>query len=149
MNCTKCDKEWPETTEYWETRWLERGLAGHACWCKECTKANDRKRYQTKHRWASHIINMKKRAKHVVNITPAYIESIWPTDNIDPLLGKPLVIGSGTLGDMSPTLHRIVPDKGYTIGNIAIVSHLGNRIMSNATAAQVQQVGKNMEFLQG
>lgn len=149
MKCSKCKEDYEPSTKYWQTAYLKRGLQGQHCWCKNCTRAYDRKRYQTTRRWASHVIGMKRRAKHIVDITPEYIESIWPTDNIDPLLGKPLVIGSGTLCDMSPTLHRIEPQKGYTMGNVVIVSHLGNRIMSNATAAQVQQVGKNMELLRG
>ena len=46
---------------------------------------------------------------------------------------------------MSPTIDRKIPKLGYIKGNVVIVSHLANRIMSNATSEQVQLVGKNME----
>jgi hypothetical protein len=145
MNCTKCDKEWPETTEYWETRWLERGLAGHACWCKQCTRANDRARYKKPQRWAQQSISNKVKVGHIIDIDPAYIESIWPKDNKCPLLEEELIFGSSKLHSMSPTIDRIIPELGYTKGNVVIVSHLANRIMSNATSKQVQLVGKNMK----
>tara|TARA_R100001224_G_C3899325_1_gene107905 strand:+ start:229 stop:501 length:273 start_codon:yes stop_codon:yes gene_type:complete len=90
---------------------------------------------------------LKKQKGYEVDITPEYVESIWPKDNRDPLLGKTFVTGTGRPVDESPTLHKKIPDKGYTMGNVVIVSHLANRIMSNATAKQVQQVGKNMEKL--
>jgi len=145
MNCTKCNKDWPETTEYWETRWLERGLEGNTCWCKECTKVKDKARYKKPRRWAQVSIRNKVSDGHIVDIDPEYIERIWPKDNMCPLLERELVFGTRKHHDMSPTIDRKIPKLGYIKGNVVIVSHLANRIMSNATSKQVQLVGKNME----
>lgn len=42
--------------------------------------------------------------------------------------------------DSSPTIDRLCPEKGYVRGNIAVISHLANRIKSNATLAQLECV---------
>lgn len=44
------------------------------------------------------------------------------------------------LDDSSPTLDRIIPELGYVRGNILVVSHLANRIKTNATPEQIQAV---------
>ena len=145
MKCTKCSKDFPPSFKFWETRWMERGLKGKACWCKECTQAKDRARYKTPNRWAqTSIANKIKSGLHVVDIDPKYIEEIWPKDNMCPLLNRELVFGTRKHHEMSPTIDRKSPELGYTKGNVVIVSHLANRIMSNATIEDVQLVGKNM-----
>lgn len=57
-----------------------------------------------------------------------------------PALGWPLVLGDGRVGPQSPTLDKIVPDLGYVPGNVLVVSHLANRIKSNATPDQILAV---------
>ena len=145
MDCTKCDKYFPPTKEYWQTQHLMRGLLGKYCYCKECTQAHDKKRYKKPKRWAQASIRNKKAVGHIVDIDPKYIEKIWPKDNKCPLLEKEFIISEGRLNKLSPTMDRIIPEKGYTKGNVVIVSHLANRIMTNATQEQVQLVGKNMD----
>ena len=146
MKCTKCDKVFPATRKFWTKVYLKEGLAGRYCRCKECTRACDRVRYTSSLKgWASPTISNKKRAGHVVDIDCEYIEKIWPKDNKCPLLEHELIIGTGTLNRWSPTLDRIIPEKGYIKGNVVIVSHLANRIMTNATVEQVKLVGRNME----
>ena len=58
-----------------------------------------------------------------------------------PVLGIPLqrTFGRGG-GDASPSLDRIVPEKGYVVGNIAVISSRANRIKSNATADEIERV---------
>ena len=146
MKCTKCDSISPSTSEYFETRWLERGLAGRSCWCKKCTQAKDRARYKTPNRWAQTSIRNKKDLGHIVDIDPEYIEKIWPKDSICPLREVPMVVAEGILGgqDDSPSLHRKNPNKGYIKGNIAIVSRLANSIMCHANKTEIKKVAKNM-----
>lgn len=61
-----------------------------------------------------------------------------------PVLGIPLAVNSGRKGpaDHSPTLDRIYPHKGYVKGNVIVVSFLANRIKTNATVRQLEQVAK-------
>ena len=56
-----------------------------------------------------------------------------------PALGIPLAVQSKT-SDNSPSLDKIIPALGYVPGNIVVVSHLANRIKSNATPAQLLAV---------
>lgn len=56
-----------------------------------------------------------------------------------PALGIPLAVQSKT-SDNSPSLDNIVPALGYVPGNIVVVSHLANRIKSNATPDQLLAV---------
>ena len=57
-----------------------------------------------------------------------------------PALGILLVVNVGKVGFDSPTLDKIVPALGYVKGNVVVVSHLANRIKSNATPEQLHQV---------
>lgn len=50
-----------------------------------------------------------------------------------PILGIPLVVQSGKVGSNSPSLDRIHPDKGYTKGNVQVISYRANSMKSNAT----------------
>ena len=145
MICTKCKNDSPATIEFWQGLQLKKGLNGNCCWCKDCTRAYDNERYKKPNRWAQTSIRNKVSDGHIVDIDPAYIESIWPKDNKCPLLEKEFIFGSRKLHDMSPTIDRKIPKLGYTKGNVVIVSHLANRIMTNATYEEVQLVGKNME----
>lgn len=58
-----------------------------------------------------------------------------------PALGIPLAVQSKT-SDNSPSLDKIIPALGYVPGNIVVVSHLANRIKSNATPAQLLAVAQ-------
>lgn len=61
-----------------------------------------------------------------------------------PILGMPLVIKSGSSGgsDCSPALDRIDNSKGYTKGNVQVISHLANMMKSSATVEQLQMFAK-------
>jgi hypothetical protein len=60
-----------------------------------------------------------------------------------PALGIPLAVSNtGQAEDSSPSLDRIVPHLGYVPGNVVVVSHLANRIKTNATTEQVYRVGR-------
>lgn len=50
-----------------------------------------------------------------------------------PILGIPLQVQTGRVGRNSPSLDRIYPDRGYTKGNVQVVSYKANTMKSNAT----------------
>ena len=60
-----------------------------------------------------------------------------------PILG--LII---TIGDYraAPHLDRIVPERGYTRGNVRVISGQANRIKTDATPAEIRKVA---DFLEG
>jgi hypothetical protein len=74
------------------------------------------------------------------DITFEDIRLVWPESWTCPAVGIPLVHhhrgeGRSYVHDSSPTLDRIIPSKGYTKGNIKVISHLANKLKSDATDA--------------
>lgn len=58
-------------------------------------------------------------------------------------------IGSGGHGrkgskNNSPALDRIIPEKGYTVGNIQIISQRANQIKSDATVEEIRKIYRHM-----
>jgi hypothetical protein len=79
------------------------------------------------------------------DITVEYLLSIFPEDGLCPVFGVSLVWKTGKgkgSAPNSPSLDRIIPAKGYTIGNLVWVSTLANSIKQNATSDQILAVGK-------
>ena len=57
-----------------------------------------------------------------------------------PVLGLKLENGDGKVHRNSPTLDKIIPQKGYVKGNIIVVSWLANTIKNCGTIEQIQKV---------
>lgn len=59
-----------------------------------------------------------------------------------PILGIKLERGVGqrTYQDSSPSLDRIIPNKGYVKDNIAVISMRANRIKNDATLDEMRSV---------
>jgi|DEB0MinimDraft_6_1074348.scaffolds.fasta_scaffold53017_3 hypothetical protein len=62
-----------------------------------------------------------------------------------PMLGIRLEVQEGRSSGCSPTLDRIVPEKGYTKGNVQVISMRANQIKSDATADEIMAVAKYMK----
>lgn len=62
--------------------------------------------------------------------------------DVCPILGIKLErnLGKGYPGDSSPTLDRIIPERGYIKNNVIVISHKANTIKSNATADELMKV---------
>ena len=59
-----------------------------------------------------------------------------------PILGTPLKpnFGRGGWKDDSPSLDKIIPEKGYIPGNIAVISFRANRLKNNASLEEIEKV---------
>lgn len=94
--------------------------------------------------WKIMCSSSKKRAKDQnleFNITPDYIESIWPSNNKCPVFDTEF--NKARLGesrDTSASIDRIIPSRGYVEGNIIIVSLLANRMKNNGSLAQLKRL---------
>jgi len=62
--------------------------------------------------------------------------------DVCPALGVRMFRGVGTMGPNSPTLDCIVPELGYTVGNVVVISAKANSIKQNATPQQIIAVGE-------
>lgn len=66
-----------------------------------------------------------------------------------PVLGIRLVRGKGKPHDNSPSLDRIVPNKGYVRGNVIVISRRANQIKSNAHPGELALVASFFLTLKG
>jgi hypothetical protein len=57
-----------------------------------------------------------------------------------PVLGIKLSAPGGGLCENSPTVDRFNPEKGYTKGNVAVMSMKANRLKNNATIAELEAI---------
>lgn len=96
--------------------------------------------------WASRTpvyvmyMNSKSRAKKnnlPFNLTIEYLLKIFPEDNLCPILKKPFTTDDI---NMSPSLDRFIPELGYTIGNVAIISNRMNTLKSNGTEEEFRKL---------
>lgn len=88
--------------------------------------------------------NAKYRSKRdgwVFDLNPEDIE----IPEFCPVFGMKLQRTGRHWGDSSPSLDRIDSTKGYTRGNVRVVSWLANRLKNNATVEQLELVIKYMK----
>jgi hypothetical protein len=102
--------------------------------CVECAKE-----YNSKNPARSLLHAAKQRAKRDSLPFNLEIEDLTIPDKC-PILGIPIIRGSKTCHDNSPSIDKIVPALGYVKGNIAIISHRANTIKSNANADELRLV---------
>ena len=62
-----------------------------------------------------------------------------------PILEVPLVLGTATSYELSPSIDRIDSTKGYVRGNVKVISLLANRMKSNATREQCLLFAQNIK----
>ena len=79
--------------------------------------------------------------------------SAWPEDFIPlnkcPILGIPLIRNSGNQDNSpnSPSLDRLIPEKGYIKSNVQFISFKANRIKNNGSPDQWIKFGEWCEKL--
>ena len=110
--------------------------------------------------------NEKRRAKHRSDPRKAMLEAarhrakvhnlpctITLSDikipEVCPILGIPLQIGLGTQSDFSPSLDRLIPELGYVLGNIYVISYRANRIKNDASLAELEAVVRYLRTQEG
>ena len=66
-----------------------------------------------------------------------------------PILGIPIYRNVGHKGgkNNSPSLDRIIPENGYTKGNVRIISNRANLLKSNASVRELELVLKDLKAI--
>ena len=62
-----------------------------------------------------------------------------------PVLGIPLFWGDKQ-GDNTPSIDRVIPEKGYVLGNCHVISMKANRLKNNATIEELKAI---LEYVAG
>lgn len=96
----------------------------------EWKKENQEKRmlYRTRHSAKSRNIPFELQEKDI--IIPEKC----------PVLGLTLEVGKDKASDNSPSLDKIIPSLGYTVGNVRVISQRANLLKSNATLEELRLV---------
>jgi hypothetical protein len=144
--CIKCNIE-KEDVEYASGRNV----------CKPCRKQqkkqyyknnseaidNKNKEYRKKNPWVKMLSSAKQRAKQK-NIPFSIKKEDIFIPEVCPILGIPLerAIGKKTSSPNSPSLDRIIPEKGYVKGNIIVISNKANMMKSDATPEEMIKMGE-------
>lgn len=82
----------------------------------------------------------ERSAKQGISFTIKVEDIIIP--DVCPILKIPLFVQGGKVGPNSPSLDRIIPDKGYIPENIQVISYLANTMKNNATPEQLLNFAK-------
>ena len=94
-------------------------------------------------RTLSKIRQKCKKKKIPMNIDADYLISIFPENNLCPALQIDMVFGGDKKERFnSPSVDRIIPNKGYVKGNVRFVCYLANAIMNDANADEILKVGE-------
>ena len=88
---------------------------------------------------ACHNTKIRSNRKGIkFNLDSDYIESIFPKDQICPILKVKLSVSKRQQDKYSPSLHRIDSSKGYIKGNVIWICDLANRMFSNANKKELK-----------
>ena len=107
--------------------------------CRNCENLRMKNNY-IKNPIPQMLSNAKIRSKEKnieFNIDTKYLKSIFPKDNMCPVLN--ISFQGGYMNedkknkDYSPSLDRIVPEKGYVKGNLVFVCNIINRVKSDSS----------------
>lgn len=103
------------------------------------------RKFQRRIRPALGMLKHAKRNAKEKNVPFDLREEDIPVSSYCLVLGMPLKVGDGRRTDASPSLDRIVPERGYVRGNVRVISWRANNLKSNATIEELRAVLQYME----
>lgn len=132
-----------ENDPEYRARVLQLSKEWHAKTSKEIINQK-RREWGYKNRTKCILNEARKRAK-IKNVPFDLTEKDIIVPELCPVLNIPLISGIGKRTDNSPSLDRVVPEKGYIKSNIRIISNRANVLKNNATIEELRAVIKYME----
>ena len=87
------------------------------------------------------LSSARKRAKKY-GLPFEILESDIKIPDTCPVLGISILRVDGVRTDNSPSLDKVIPDKGYVIGNIGVISDRANRIKGNGSAEEHRKIAE-------
>lgn len=107
---------------------------------KEKLKIKDsirRKIYKEQNPKSVMLYSAKQRAKKN-NLEFNITENDFEIPEFCPILGLKLTFEEGKPSDSSASLDKIIPELGYVVGNVQVISRLANMMKSKATVEQLR-----------
>ena len=90
------------------------------------------------------LVHARQRAKkNNLDFNIGYDDITIP--KVCPLLGIPIYVTNNIVGANSPTIDRIICEKGYVKGNVMVISHKANTVKSNLTITELELLIKNLK----
>lgn len=101
--------------------------------CKKCWDEESRSWFRQN--WLAHLVHQAKNRAKQKNVPFDITESDIELVSDCPYLGIPLKQNLNEKGPShnSPTIDRIIPEKGYVKGNVQLISHKANAMKYNAS----------------
>ena len=140
--CTKCGEIKPRS-EFHKDRSQGTGLR---CKCKVCDASYKRK-FARDRPFNQILHGARKRARDrdvPFNLTEEYLESIWT--GVCPVFQVRLNLPGQGEGHhrttATPSLDRLIPDKGYVPGNVIWISMRANQMKNDGTSEELFRVAE-------
>ncbi len=133
-SCTKCGEVKP-LDEFYNRKNVSDGKQSFCKACDETRMRAYRHKYPEKHLWWAARYRAKK---YGIPFEIIVDDIIIP--KVCPVLKKPFIFSIGRKHGLSPSLDRIIPNKGYVKGNILVVSWRVNAIKNDATVKELKTI---------
>ena len=157
--CTQCKTFKPVEKFSWKLRGKRLGARCHECRAANYKQDPTRSRERAKaHYWAnrekvsqrSKELRKENIGKYLVAEARRRAKSKGLAFNLEvndvqvpevcPVLGIPMFVSEKNSSPNSPTLDRIIPERGYVRGNVRVISHRANTIKSDASIDEIEAV---------
>jgi hypothetical protein len=145
--CSKCKVE--KESDQFSKGANKDGLSS---WCKDCARTLSKSSHYASRRsnpakaLLSYARGNARRAGIEFNLT---VEDCFIPE-VCPVLGIPLVPFAekvnGNINPNSPSLDKMIPSRGYTKGNVQVISWRANRLKSDATLQELESICKYMRY---
>ena len=121
-------------------RYMRSGLS-KSCGCFRSEATRERKTTHGKTSTPEYkmLSGAKLRAK-LQNIPFDLVLSDIVIPELCPILGTHLIVGVGSMGNDSPTLDKVIPEKGYVRGNVCVISLRANRMKSESSVDDIRKI---------
>lgn len=141
-SCKKCNKELQDH----EFHKLKTGKMGLNSQCRKCRAVTSNRRYRLNpfnQLCRSKRSDSKKKGLDF-NLTEGYLRDLWT--GVCPIFNIPIAIGlEGSGCHKSAHLDRLIPEKGYVMGNVTYICSRANMIKYNATVEELRLVADWIE----
>lgn len=138
-SCSKCGKLKNEVYfRYRVAGWKSLSGLRRQSYCRDCENQNQKDKREINPAKRLFLLARRRavRQKLKFNITEDYVKKIWPTNNKCPILNIEFKSGLENKQNL-PTLDKIIRNKGYVEGNVAIISHRANQLKSDVDDFEV------------